>query len=100
MITLVLVAAAAAAGVIGPGIRHAADPARWPERIELYDRQGRTVRLLDCRYRYHLAGTDPLPGLAANRAFMAIVLAKDGAVEPWDLEAAWPTCEFLKLPDR
>lgn len=84
----------------GPGIRHAADQTRWPRLLETYDRRGKTARLLDCDYRYQLAGTDPLPGLVRNRAFMAILLAKDGAIEPWDLEPAWPTCKFLAVPDE
>ncbi len=99
MIALFLIAAALAAPAIeGPGIRHATDRTRWPRLLETYDRRGKTVRLLDCDYRYQLAGTDPLPGLIRNRAFMAILLTKDGAIEPWDLEPAWPTCKFLAVP--
>lgn len=97
---MIVLVAALAVAVAGPGLRHAADPAHAPERIEIYDRDGRTVRRLECRYRYQLAGSDPLPGLVGNRAFMAMVLAKNGAIEPWDLEPAWPTCEFLAVPGR
>lgn len=99
MIALLLTMALLASPAIeGPGIRHAADRAGWPRLLETYDHRGNTVRLLDCAYRYQLAGTDPLPGLVRNRAFMAILLAKDGAIEPWDLEPAWPTCKFLDVP--
>ena len=95
MIALLL---AAAATVAGPGIRHAPGSEGWPYRLQTYDHRGKIVRELHCDYRYQLAGTDPLPGLVRNHAFMAILLAKDGAIEPWDLEPAWPTCKFLKLP--
>lgn len=94
MIALLL---AATAAILGPGIRHASGGEDWPYRLETYDRHGVVVRTLHCDYRYQLAGTDPLPGLVRNHAFMAILLAKDGAVDPWDLEPAWPTCKFLPV---
>lgn len=98
MIGPIMIAAAAAAAIAGPGIRHAPGGEDWPYLLQTYDHRGKVVRQLYCDYRAQLAGTDPLPGLARNHAFMAILLAKDGAVDPWDLEPAWPTCKFLKVP--
>lgn len=97
MIGLILIGAAAAA-ITGPGIRHAPGGQGWPHLLQTYDRHGKIIRELYCDYRYQLAGTDPLPGLVRNHAFMAILRAKDGAVDPWDLEPAWPTCKFLGVP--
>ncbi len=98
MIGLLLAAAAVSAST-GPGIRHAPRGEDWPYLLQTYDHRGRTVRQLYCDFRYPLVGTDPLPGLVRNRAFMALLLAKDGAIDPWDLEPAWPTCKFLAVPD-
>jgi hypothetical protein len=93
-----LLAAASAIAVSDPGIRHVPRGQDWPNLLQTCDHRGKIVRLLYCEYRYQLAGTDLLPGLARNRVFMAILLAKDGAVDPWDLEPAWPTCKFLEVP--
>lgn len=87
------------AAVLGPGIRHEVVPAGAPPILQLYDRQGRTVRRLRCDYRYARRGEDAVPELARNRGFMAILAARDGRIEPWDLEPAYATCDFLPLKD-
>ena len=90
----------ALAAVLGPGIRHEVVPPGSPPILQLYDRRGHTVRRLQCDYRYARRGEDAVPELARNRAFMAILAARDGAIEPWDLEPAYATCNFLPLTDR
>lgn len=83
----------------GPGIRHEVVPPGAPPVLQFYDRRGRTVRRLRCGYRSWLRGNDAVPEFARNRAFMAIVLERDGRIEPWDLEPAWATCDFLPLTE-